>query len=87
MGLKQLLRKLRTSVWQKPLKGQRKAIHGMSQQITQLLAVTEANKYNEGDNLSMEEKMQIEDDIESAFEGINLDAVDVEKFADFMSDY
>ena len=31
--------------------------------------------------------MQIEDDIESAFEGINLDAVDVEKFADFMSDY
>ena len=56
MGLKQLLRKLRKSVWQKPLKGQRKAIHGMSQQITQLLAVTEANKYNEGDNLSMEEK-------------------------------
>jgi hypothetical protein len=87
MGLKQLLRKLRKSVWRKPLKGQRKAIHGMTQQITQILAITEADKYNEGDNLSMEEKMKIEEYIESAFEGMDLNAIDYDKFADFMSEY
>lgn len=85
LGLKELLRKLRLTVWRNPIKSQRKALRGINNQITEIMIVTESNNYE--DRVSLQEQEQIESDIESAFEGIDLEGLDFNRFTEMLNTY